>query len=169
MSPAGSWSCVDPLPGDSVAFIGLEDLWHPKCHGLPLSSCSDVKNIQIAGVVLDCRQCSLRSRGRTGAFSRSDCPQCRPTMGGSGTERNYFVCPPWPSDFFFCHPEGGEHWAPSCVDGGSLLYISSEGHRPGRGSHTHTVTTSLVMWVDALSMELRAKRWSQMRAGTPLV
>lgn len=85
---------------------------HPKCHGLPLSSCSDVKNIQTVDVVLDCRQCSLRSRGRTGAFSRSllcDCPQRKPTMGGRGTERNYFVCLPWSSDFFFSVTQEGEN------------------------------------------------------------
>lgn len=109
LAPGCAWTHFLVTPWLSLA---PRTYRHPKCDGLPLSSCSDVKNIQTADVVLDCRQCSLRSRGRTGAFSRSlvcDCPQRRPTMGGRGTERNYFVCLPWPSDFFFSATQDGEN------------------------------------------------------------
>lgn len=80
-------------------------------------------------------------RGRTGALSPSllrDCPQCGATMGGRGTERDYFCMPTLAQQPFFLPPERGEHRAPSCGDGGSWLCISTEGHRPGLGSHTHS-------------------------------
>lgn len=66
---------------------------------------------------------------------------------------------------FFLSP--GVALAPSWVGGYSLLCISMKGCRPCLARPR--ALTSLVMLVDALSMDLRAERRSRLRVDGPLV
>lgn len=138
LAPGHAWTPFLVTPWLSLA---RRTYRHPECHSLPMSSCSDVKNIQIAGSELDCSQCSLRSWEGL-VLSLQVCCVTVPNVGPPwevGAQREtIFVCLSWPNDLFFPATWRGEHWAPSCVDEGSLLYISTEGHRPGLGSHTHS-------------------------------
>lgn len=134
LAPGRAWTPFLVTPWLSLA---PRTCRHPECHSLLLSSCSDVKNIQIAGVF------SRESAGEGLVLCLRVCCVTVPSVGPPwevGVQREtIFVCLPWPSNLFFCHlKEENTGLLPVGMEAVGSVSAQRATHRPGLGSHTHS-------------------------------